>query len=469
MNYDILKEINIERESNSIIAVVGVGGAGGNAVNHMYEMGSHGVEFMVCNTDKQDLDRSPVPNKIQMGDGLGAGNKPEVGRAKAVESSDELRKFLERNNTKMLFITAGMGGGTGTGASPVLAKIAHEMGILIVAIVTIPSTKEGHLRYSQGHKGLEELRECVDSLLVINNENIGELYGDLSIRQAFKKADEILCLAAKGIAEIITVKNTFVNVDFADVSNVVRDSGRAHMSVLKTSGENRAIAAAEASLTSPLLDCDSIVGAKDILMNFSAKDIDTFKQSELDSVIDYVQSVASVELESGEIQNANIIWGASDKEGLEDDELELILVATGFDEHDSRMSKPFTTKSKGPLSESHGAREREIRDELERLDEIGGVDGEDITIVGELEVVDIDIPAKRSASLLVDGDSDEPVTLGNKVGRYDNIDYLLKRPAYITRRAKFVHDHAPVRGAGSARPASKDGVVAADDDKSLFD
>ncbi len=471
MNYDILNEINIERESNSIIAVVGVGGAGGNAVNHMYEMGIHGVEFMVCNTDSQDLDRSPVPHKIQMGDGLGAGNKPEVGRAKAVESSDELRRFLERNNTKMLFITAGMGGGTGTGASPVLAKVAREMGILIVAIVTIPSVKEGPVRYAQGHKGLDELRECVDSLLVINNENIGELYGDLSIRQAFKKADEILCLAAKGIAEIITVKNTFVNVDFADVSNVVRDSGRAHMSVVKCSGENRAIAVAEASLTSPLLDCDSIVGAKDILLNFSAKDIDTFKQSELDVVIDYIQSIASIELESGEIQSANIIWGASDKEGLEDDELELILVATGFDEHDSRMSKPFTTNSKGPLSQNHNIREVEMREQLEQLDTLDNFASDITAPLDDIKVIDIDTPSKRAASML-DADSEMPVTLGDKVGRYDNIDHLLTRPAYITRRAKFVHDHAPIRGAGVARQGgttAKGGVVVAGDDKSLFD
>ncbi|MFR9649024.1 MAG: cell division protein FtsZ [Rikenellaceae bacterium] len=436
MSYDILNEINVKRESSSIIAVVGVGGAGGNAVNHMYEMGIHGVEFMVCNTDSQDLERSPVPNKIQMGDGLGAGNKPEIGRAKAVESSDDLRRFLERNNTKMLFITAGMGGGTGTGASPVLAKIAHEMGILIVAIVTIPSVKEGPVRFAQGHKGLDELKECVDSLLVINNENIGELYGDLSIRQAFKKADEILCLAAKGIAEIITVQNTFVNVDFADVSNVVRDSGRAHMSVVKTSGDNRAVDAAEAALSSPLLDCDSIVGAKNILLNFSAKDIDTFKHSELNAVIDYVQDVASIELESGEIQSANIIWGANDNPSLEDGELELILVATGFDEQDSRMSKPLTTLNKS------------------RLEEPSKI----VTLVDNIEdkVADVANEVEISAHIGIsdlsgDVDSEEPVTLGDRVGRYDNIDTILKRPAYITRRAKFVTIHASSQAVSSGK------------------
>ncbi len=448
MNYNILDEINIECDTSSIIAVVGVGGAGGNAVNHMFEMGIHGVEFMVCNTDSQDLSRSPVPTKIQMGDGLGAGNKPEVGRAKAIESGEELRRFLEQHGTRMLFITAGMGGGTGTGASPVLAKIAQEMGILTVAIVTIPSVKEGHVRYSQGHKGLEELRSAVDSLLVINNENISELYGDLSIRQAFKKADEILCLAAKGIAEIITVKNSFVNVDFADVSNVVRDSGRAHMSVVKSSGENRAVKAAEASLNSPLLDCDSIVGAKNILLNFSVKDIDDFKHSELDDVIDYVQSVASIVLESGEVQNANIIWGASDKEGLEDDEMELILVATGFDEQDSFMSKPLTTKSERPLSRSSSIE----------------------VVLGSEEEVEEELPQPKVVEpITIDPtpQSEEPVTLGDRVEKYNNIDLMLRRPAYITRRAKFIHEHPSTRSAAHSKASGA--ASHKEDDNSLFD
>ena len=217
MTDDLISEIKAPRAEGSIIMVVGVGGAGGNAVNHMWNLGIRGVTFMVCNTDQQALDKSPVEQKIRLGaEGLGAGNDPENGRRAAVETLPEIRQRLEEAGTKMIFITAGMGGGTGTGASPVIAKLAKEMGLLTVAIVTSPLAVEGKIRYEQAYRGIEELRQNVDSLLIINNENILEIYGRLSLKQAFGKADDILASAAKGIAEIITVESDLVNVDFAD-------------------------------------------------------------------------------------------------------------------------------------------------------------------------------------------------------------------------------------------------------------
>ena len=276
MTDELMSEIKAPKTDGSIIMVVGVGGAGGNAVNHMWNLGIRGVTFMVCNTDQQALDKSPVELKIRLGaEGLGAGNDPENGRRAAVESLPEIRQHLEEAGTRMLFITAGMGGGTGTGASPVIAKLAKEMGLLTVAIVTSPLAVEGKIRYEQAFRGIEELRQNVDSLLIINNENILEIYGRLSLKQAFGKADDILCSAAKGIAEIITVESDLVNVDFADVSKVMRDSGRAHMAVATAEGDNRAETAAEASLRSPLLDHNLISGAKNILLNISVSNADS--------------------------------------------------------------------------------------------------------------------------------------------------------------------------------------------------
>ncbi len=282
MTDELMSEIKVPRTDGSIITVVGVGGAGGNAVNHMWNLGIRGVTFMVCNTDQQALDKSPVERKIRLGsEGLGAGNDPENGRRAAVESLPEIRQVLEEAGTKMLFITAGMGGGTGTGASPVIAKLAKEMGLLTVAIVTSPLAVEGKIRYEQAFRGIEELRQNTDSLLIINNENILEIYGRLSLKQAFGKADDILASAAKGIAEIITVESDLVNVDFADVSKVMRNSGRAHMAVATADGDNRAEAVAEASLRSPLLDHNLISGAKNILLNISVSDADALMYEEV--------------------------------------------------------------------------------------------------------------------------------------------------------------------------------------------
>ena len=330
MTDELMSEIKAPKTDGSIIMVVGVGGAGGNAVNHMWNLGIRGVTFMVCNTDQQALDKSPVEQKIRLGaEGLGAGNDPENGRRAAVESLPEIRQHLEEAGTRMLFITAGMGGGTGTGASPVIAKLAKEMGLLTVAIVTSPLAVEGKIRYEQAFRGIEELRQNVDSLLIINNENILEIYGRLSLTQAFGTADDILCSAAKGIAEIITVESDLVNVDFADVSKVMRDSGRAHMAVATAEGDNRAETAAEASLRSPLLDHNLISGAKNILLNISVSNADSLMYEEVVRILEYIQAHASVQDDNGVIHNANIIWGTSEKPQL-GNAIELVVVATGF-------------------------------------------------------------------------------------------------------------------------------------------
>ena len=331
MSDDLMNEIAAAKDKSSIIMVVGVGGAGGNAVNHMWNLGIKDVGFMVCNTDAQALDNSPVEEKVQLGrEGLGAGNDPENGRKAAIESLDDIRQVLEEAGTKMLFITAGMGGGTGTGASPVIAKLAKEMGLLTVAIVTSPLAVEGKIRYEQAFRGIEELSRNVDSLLVINNENIVEMYGRLSLKQAFGKADDILASAAKGIAEIITVESDMVNVDFADVSKVMRDSGRAHMSVATAEGEHRAAEVARASLESPLLDHTLISGAKNILLNISTSDADSLALDEVMEILKYIQSHASVQAPDGTVHDANIIWGTSVKPQL-GRRIELVVVATGFD------------------------------------------------------------------------------------------------------------------------------------------
>ncbi|MDO9615134.1 MAG: cell division protein FtsZ, partial [Bacteroidota bacterium] len=262
MNFDIASD------SGSIIKVIGVGGGGGNAVNHMYHQGIRDVDFMVCNTDSQALVNSPVPFKVQLGssltEGRGAGNKPETGRDAAIENIEDVKKILG-SNTKMVFITAGMGGGTGTGGAPVIAQAAKELGILTVGIVTIPFRNEGRRRIKQAIDGIAAMETHVDSLLVINNERIREMYGDFKISDAFAKADNILATAAKGIAEIITVPG-YINVDFADVETVMRNSGVALMGTGVASGVNRALIAVEEALNSPLLNNNDILGARNILL-----------------------------------------------------------------------------------------------------------------------------------------------------------------------------------------------------------
>ena len=321
---------NFALDSESIIMVIGVGGAGGNAVNHMQQMGIHGVNFVVCNTDQGALDNCLVQNKLVLGPGLGAGNKPEVGRKYAIECEDQIRSLLETSGVKMLFIAAGMGGGTGTGASPVIANIAHDLSILTVAVVTMPFRMEGPKRYQYAVEGIGELHKWVDSLLIIDNERLRKLYGKLPIKDAFGKADDVLGMATKGIAELITVEYALVRVDFADVETVMRGSGRAHMSVVSAAGDNRALQVAEGALSSSLLDDNHISGAKEILLSFSVSDIDKLTHDDITDAMEYIQRNASYTDEDGNTHSANIIWGASEKKWLADDELELVVVATRF-------------------------------------------------------------------------------------------------------------------------------------------
>ena len=406
MSDDLMNEIAAAKDKSSIIMVVGVGGAGGNAVNHMWNLGIKDVGFMVCNTDAQALDNSPVEEKVQLGrEGLGAGNDPENGRKAAIESLDDIRRRLEAAGTRMLFVTAGMGGGTGTGASPVIAKLAHEMGILTVGIVTSPLAVEGKIRYEQAFRGIEELSRNVDSLLVINNENIVEMYGRLSLKQAFGKADDILASAAKGIAEIITVESDMVNVDFADVSKVMRDSGRAHMSVATAEGEHRAAEVARASLESPLLDHTLISGAKNILLNISTSDADSLALDEVMEILKYIQSHASVQAPDGTVHDANIIWGTSVKPQL-GRRIELVVVATGFDSAAiERAAKPVV-----PPADVLAAQPREENTVLE-------------------PIKPRPVPTLRPMT---------QVMLGERPTRYKNIEAQLAVPAYRTRKAELI-------------------------------
>lgn len=315
-------QFDLQNEENSIIKVFGVGGGGTNAVNHMYKQGIKGVDFYVCNTDEQSLETSPIPNKIQLGlnltSGRGAGSIAEVGMNAAIENLDEIKEVLGKG-TKMLFITAGMGGGTGTGAAPIIAKAAKELGILTVGIVTYPFMFEGRKRSSQANNGLEELRESVDTCVIICNDKLREIYGNLSLSDAFAKADDILSTAAKGIAEIIT-RTGYINVDFEDVRTVMTDSGVAIMGSGEASGENRAKVAAEAALSSPLLNDNDIEGANYILLNISSGSNEVM-MDEISEITDYIQDEAG--------SSADIIWGTGVDEEL-GDSISITLIATGF-------------------------------------------------------------------------------------------------------------------------------------------
>lgn len=310
------------KERPSIIKVIGVGGGGSNAVNHMYKFGIKGVEFIVSNTDEQALETSPVPIKIQLGksltDGRGAGSIPEVGRNSALENLDEIKKILG-NQTKMLFITAGMGGGTGTGAAPVIAKVAREMNILTVAIVTVPFQFEGKKRKVQAEEGIEELKKYVDTLLIICNDKLREIHGNLKIGEAFAYADNILSVAAKSIAEIIS-ETLHINVDFADVQTVMKDSGVAIMGSALAEGPNRAVTAVETALDSPLLNDNDIEGARYILLNITSGK-EEITMDEMGQINEYVQNKAG--------QTADIILGMGHDESL-GEKISVTIIATGF-------------------------------------------------------------------------------------------------------------------------------------------
>ncbi|MGQ7854638.1 cell division protein FtsZ [Pedobacter sp. WC2501] len=330
MQFEMLKD------KSSIIKVIGVGGGGGNAVNHMYLSGITGVDFIICNTDAQALESSPIPNKVQLGasltEGMGAGSIPEVGKNSAIENIDDIKAMLG-STTKMLFITAGMGGGTGTGASPIIAKAAKELDILTVAIITTPFSFEGKRRKLQADEGMEELKKYVDSYLVISNDRLREIFGNLTLGSAFGQADDILTTAAKGIAEIITVPG-YINVDFKDVRTVMKDSGVAIMGSFAAEGEDRALQAVEGALASPLLKDNEIEGARYILLNISSG-LREVTMDEVSIITDYIQEKAGL--------SADLIWGNCTDESLSD-KLSVTIIATGFQTSEERVHEEKNKK-----------------------------------------------------------------------------------------------------------------------------
>lgn len=315
-------EFDLPKNQSNVIKVIGVGGGGSNAINHMFQQGIDGVDFVICNTDAQALQNSPVPNKIQLGvhltEGLGAGANPEVGQQSAIESIEDLEKMLD-TNTRMLFITAGMGGGTGTGAAPVIAKLAKERDILTVGIVTIPFSFEGNSRAAQAMEGVERLRKNVDSLIVINNNKLRDVYGNLGFKAGFSKADEVLATAARGIAEVITHHYT-QNIDLKDAKTVLSDSGTAIMGSANATGEERAKTAIVSALDSPLLNDNKIKGAKNVLL-LIVSGSDEITIDEIGEINDYIQAEAG--------HNANIIMGVGEDETL-GESISVTIIATGF-------------------------------------------------------------------------------------------------------------------------------------------
>lgn len=321
-NTNINFTLDLPKNQSNVIKVIGVGGGGSNAVNHMYNQGINGVDFVVCNTDVQALENSPVPIKIQLGasitEGLGAGSNPEVGAEAAIESREEIERVLE-TNTKMVFITAGMGGGTGTGAAPIIAGLAKEKGILTVGIVTMPFQFEGKVRIEQAKEGIRQLRQNVDSLIVINNNKLREEFGNLTIKQGFSKADEVLSVASRSIAEVIT-KHYSINIDLRDAKKVLENSGTAIMGSATASGEDRARLAVMGALDSPLLNDNKITGAKNVLL-LIVSGTSELNMDEYGMINEYIQEEAG--------NHVNIIPGLGEDESL-GDAISVTVIATGF-------------------------------------------------------------------------------------------------------------------------------------------
>lgn len=340
---------DLPKGNSSIIKVIGVGGGGNNALKHMYEKGIHGVDFVICNTDAQTLDNNPISTKVQLGvaitEGLGAGADPEVGEKAAIESMDEIKAVLGQN-TKMVFITAGMGGGTGTGAAPVIAKIAKEMGILTIGIVTVPFSFEGKRRLDQAEMGLEKFRNNVDSLIVINNDKLRQQFGNLGFKSGFAKADEVLANAAKGMAEVITGYFD-VNIDFRDARSVLQNSGTALMSTGTASGENKAEEAVKKALDSPLLNDNKITGAKNVLLLIRSGN-DEATMDEIGTINDHIQREAG--------NTADIIFGVGTDPEL-GDAISVLVIATGFAADDQKYAGP-TEKIRYSLEDTPSSSQR---------------------------------------------------------------------------------------------------------------
>lgn len=377
------------KQKTSIIKVIGVGGGGSNAVNYMFKQGIEGVDFVVCNTDLQALTASPVPVKVQLGEsGLGAGSDPEVAQKAAIDSLEKLKAVID-DDTEMVFITAGMGGGTGTGAAPVIAKFAREQGLLSVGIVTLPFRFEGRRKMLKAQQGILEIRKYVDTLLVINNDILRELYPNLGLANAFSQADNVLATAAKGIAELITVHG-YVNVDFEDVKTVMKDSGKAIMGSAITEGDDRALKAIEEAMTSPLLNDNDVYGAKNILL-YITTGVNDVTMDEITAITDYIAEKCGEE-------SANVIWGRGIDEEM-GDKLGITIIATGFPDKEDNYIKEETKKiTKTPLygdtekksKNENVSSDKNIADDVNKNFEIEEVITDnkkpDISIKSELEI-----------------------------------------------------------------------------------
>ncbi|MCB9251925.1 MAG: cell division protein FtsZ [Flavobacteriales bacterium] len=352
-------KVELPKEKSSIIKVIGVGGGGGNAANYMYKEGIKGVDFIICNADRQALEASPIPNKIQIGgdltDGRGAGSNPEVGRQAAESSIDDIIESLGIN-TQMVFVTAGMGGGTGTGAAPVIARVAKEMGILTVGIVTTPFSFEGPKRKEAAEKGLAEMKEVVDSLLIISNDRIKEIFGNLIITQAFSYADNILTTAAKGIAEIITIAGS-INVDFEDVKTAMRNSGVAILGKGEAEGEGRSLKAAEQALNSPLLNDNKIEGANNLLINITHGD-DELTMDEYYEINEYFQEKAG--------KDANLKCGLCADPSL-GKQISVTVIATGFHTNENSYKQELTEEKEVQTSVEDTTTKEEVNEEIRYL------------------------------------------------------------------------------------------------------
>jgi cell division protein FtsZ len=420
---DDIMNFDLPVERSSIIKVLGIGGGGNNAVNHMFEKGIKDVNFVVCNTDHQALAKSQVPIKVQIGEALtegrGAGSQPEIGRKAAIENLDDVMEALS-GNTKMVFITTGMGGGTGTGATPVIAKACKEAGLLTIAVVTIPFKSEGKIRIKQAIDGVSELKDYVDSLLVINNEKLREIYGNQPVSTAFAKADDVLTTAVKGIAEIITVTG-YINVDFADVETVMKESGVAIMGMGQAAGENRAIKAIENALASPLLNSNDITGARSILINISTGTGEhELTMDELGELTDYIYGVASDE--------ALIIRGLSRDENLNDN-ISVTVIATGFESNS--IFQPYKPKEprKVELLTNKTAIPQRIIPET----------GEDVFTVKEKGRKSI-ITSIEEDQQLIDFGMDESVTINQHNKRQDSTDGSGDKSSATLKKVKHMQN-----------------------------
>jgi len=420
MNNNTFIPIDWEKQGGSIIKVIGVGGGGNNAVRNMYNKGIKGVDFIICNTDEQVLIESPVPHKIQLGvnltRGRGAGCNPEQGKEAAIENLDEIVKVLN-DNAEMVFITAGLGGGTGTGAAPVIAKAAKEMGILTVAIATLPFQDEGDESYNRALDGLQQLRQHVDSLLLINNQKLYEIYHDLPVFEAFPKADDIVYTAAKSIAELITVGG-YINVDFADVKMVMKDSGMALMGLGSATGEDRALEAAKQALNSPLLSDNNISGAKNILVNISSGVKNPLKMSELGHIMSYIN------IESG--GKANFKRGVTKDESL-DEEVMVTIVATGFS-----MNSFVELEAHLDLDTPETGEIVHLGDPSESTDEIR-VKTQSFDLSGNAENAEISIRTVEKSKPIASNSSNSMPIAGNSQLKDSEITQLETIPAYVRR------------------------------------